>query len=48
MKKFIYISIGMNPYHPRADEIQFTRLGEEGWELVGFENGAAWFKKEVE
>lgn len=38
----------MDTMYPQADAMQFTRMGEQGWELVGFENGAGWFKKEVE
>lgn len=47
MKKFIYQFIPMNSLYPEADALVFTRMGEQGWELIGFENGAAWFKKEV-
>lgn len=47
MKTFIYDYIPMNVRYPESDSMKFTRLGERGWELVGFENGCAWFKKEV-
>lgn len=48
MKKWMYQFIPMETLYPEADMVKFNRMGEEGWELVSFENGAAWFKKENE
>lgn len=48
MKKFIYMFVPMDQLYPQVDAMKFTKMGEQGWELVGFENGAAWFKKKVE
>lgn len=47
MKTFTYKFVPTDVRKPEADINDFNRLGNNGWELVGFYEGAAWFKKEV-
>lgn len=45
--KFVYKFVPTDVRNPVEDVNAFNKLGGNGWELVGFYNGAAWFKKEA-
>lgn len=45
MKKFEYKEVDKEAGSFWRDD--FDRLGDEGWELVGFDGELAWFKREM-
>lgn len=47
MKKFEYTYQALETTRPHEFCNRLNVMGQEGWELTGFEYGYAWFKREI-
>jgi len=51
MEQFEYMYLdpddNTDRYEPKFSESILNEHGREGWELVGFNNGIAWFKRKL-